>query len=417
MSKRRVVVTGLGLITPLGLDVSTTWEGILAGRSGVREVDFDASEYPTRIAGLVPGFDPEAVVGSKDARKYDLYSHYAIAAADEALKHAGFELSAESPREETRRYGVCLGSGIGGIQTIYDQCVTLEKTGKPKRISPFFIPAGIANMGAGLVSIRFGLTGPNLATVTACTTSTHAIGLGARTIQYGDADMMVCGGAEAAAAPIGLAGFCAARALSTRNDEPEKASRPWDVDRDGFVLGDGAGVLILEEEQHALNRGATILAEVAGFGMSGDAHHITLPAEGGEGAAQCMRSALGDAGMQANDVQYINAHGTSTKAGDVAESVAVRTVFGEHADKLAVSSTKSMIGHLLGAAGSVEAAFSVLAIRDNIAPPTINLDNPDPACDLDYVPHKAREMPVDVALSNSFGFGGTNGSLIFRRYA
>ena len=416
MAERRVVVTGIGLVTPLGLDTESSWAGIRAGKSGIRTVDFDAEQYSSKIAGLVDGFDPEAVMGPKDARKYDLYSHYAVAAAGEALKNAGLSLSSESGREETARYGVCIGSGIGGIQTIYEQCTILESTGKPKRISPFFIPAGIANMAAGLVSIQYGLCGPNLATVTACTTSTHAIGLGARTIQYGDADVMVCGGAEAAASPIGMAGFCAARALSTRNDEPQRASRPWDINRDGFVLGDGAGILVLEEESHARARGATILAEFAGFGMSGDAYHITLPSEGGEGAAQCMQSALRDAGLGTGDVQYVNAHGTSTKAGDVAESQAIRKVFGEHADGLAVSSTKSMIGHLLGAAGSVEAAFSVLAIRDNIAPPTINLDDQDPACDLDFVPHKAREMKIDVALSNSFGFGGTNGSLIFKRY-
>ncbi|MGH8561262.1 MAG: beta-ketoacyl-ACP synthase II [Nevskiales bacterium] len=412
MGRRRVVVTGLGLVSPVGSTVKEGWDNILAGRSGIVPITaFDVSNFPTRFAGLVAGFKADDYVNPKDQRRFDPFIVYGAAGAMQAMKDSGLEVTAQN----AERIAVCVGSGIGGIGTIYDNCIALEQSKTPKKVSPFFVPAGIVNMVAGFISIHLGIKGPNFSPVSACTTSAHSIGLGARMIAYGDADVAIAGGAEAAANPIGMAGFCAARALSTRNDDPQAASRPWDTDRDGFVLGDGAGVLILEEYEQAKKRGANIYAELIGFGMSGDAHHITLPAEGGEGAARCMNNALRDAGLNASDIQYINAHGTSTLAGDVAETQAVKTSFGEHAKKVAVSSTKSMTGHLLGAAGGIEAIFSVLAIRDQVAPPTINLRNPSPECDLDYVPNEARSMRIDVAMSNSFGFGGTNGTLIFRR--
>ena len=411
MSRRRVVVTGLGMVTCLGKDVPSTWEGILAGRSGITAVNhFDASQYKTRFAGLVRDFNPEDAMPAKELRRYDEFMHYGMAAGIQAMADAGLAVTPEN----ADRIGVALGAGIGGISTIERNHDVLLESG-PNKISPFFVPGSIINLAAGLLAIRFGLKGPNLALATACTTATHCIGLAARLISYGDADVMVAGGAEKGSSPLGMAGFAAARALSSRNDAPQAASRPFDKDRDGFVLGDGAGVLVLEEYEHAVARGARIYAELIGFGMSDDAFHITAPPETGEGAAAAMRNALRDAGIAPSEVDYINAHGTSTPAGDIAESKAIETVFGDHAFKVAVSSTKSMIGHLLGAAGGVEAIFSVLAIRDNIAPPTINLDNPDPDCRLDYVPHKARAMPVNITLSNSFGFGGTNGSLVFRR--
>lgn len=411
MSRRRVVVTGLGMVTCLGKDVPSTWEGILAGRSGITAVDhFDASQYKTRFAGLVRDFNPEDAMPAKELRRYDEFMHYGMAAGIQAMADAGLAVTPEN----ADRIGVALGAGIGGISTIERNHDVLLESG-PNKISPFFVPGSIINLAAGLLAIRFGLKGPNLALATACTTATHCIGLAARLISYGDADVMVAGGAEKGSSPLGMAGFAAARALSSRNDAPQAASRPFDKDRDGFVLGDGAGVMVLEEYGHAVARGARIYAELIGFGMSDDAFHITAPPETGEGAAAAMRNALRDAGIAPSEVDYINAHGTSTPAGDIAESKAIETVFGDHAFKVAVSSTKSMIGHLLGAAGGVEAIFSVLAIRDNIAPPTINLDNPDPECRLDYVPHQARPMPIDIALSNSFGFGGTNGSLVFRR--
>jgi len=409
MSRRRVVVTGLGMVTSLGADVASTWSHILQGKSGISNIDhFDASQYKTRFAGLVRDFKAEDYLPAKELRRYDEFMHYGIAAGVQAIEDAQLSVTPEN----ASRIGVALGSGIGGLTTIETNHQLLMQKSK---ISPFFVPGSIINMAAGLLAIRYGLKGPNIALTTACTTATHCIGLAARLIAYGDADVFVAGGAEKASSPLGIAGFSSAQALSTRNDSPQTASRPFDKDRDGFVLGDGAGIVILEEYEHALKRGAKIYAELVGFGMSDDAFHITAPPETGEGAAAAMSNALRDAQLEPSAVDYINAHGTSTPAGDVAESRAIESVFGEHATKLAVSSTKSMIGHLLGAAGAVEAIFSVLAIRDNIAPPTINLDNPDPACRLDYVPNQARAMKIDVALSNSFGFGGTNGSLIFKR--
>lgn len=411
MSRRRVVVTGLGMVTSLGADVTSTWAGVLAAKSGISNIDhFDATQYKTRFAGLVRDLKAEEYMPAKELRRYDEFMHYAIAAGVQAVNDAKLEVTPQN----ASRIGVAMGSGIGGLTTIEDGHKTLLDGG-PNKISPFFVPGSITNMAAGLLAIRFGLKGPNLAVTTACTTATHCIGLAARLIAYGDADVFVAGGAEKGSSPLGMAGFSAARALSTRNDNPQAASRPFDKNRDGFVLGDGAGAMILEEYEHAIKRGATIYAELVGFGMSDDAFHITAPSENGEGAAASMRNALNDAGLAPEAVDYINAHGTSTPAGDVAESQAIESVFGQHAYKLAVSSTKSMIGHLLGASGAVEAIFSVLAIRDNIAPPTINLENQDPACKLDYVPNQARPMKIDVTLSNSFGFGGTNGTLIFKR--
>ncbi|WP_123631466.1 beta-ketoacyl-ACP synthase II [Salinisphaera orenii] len=411
MRQRRVVVTGLGMISPLGLDVASTWEGILAGRSGITDIDtFDVSGYPTRFGGPIRNFDVTRYMSAKEAKRFDPFVHYGVAAAVQATLDSGYELD----DEVNDRVGVAVGSGIGGIGTILKTCVGFHEADyNPKKVSPFFIPSSIANMAAGQISIQLRLNGPNIAAVSACTTGVHNIGLAGRMIAAGDADAMVAGGCEMAVNPVGLAGFCSARALSTRNDDPAAASRPWDVDRDGFVLSDGAGVVFLEEYESARARGATIYGELAGFGMSGDAHHITMPS--GHGARQCMSNALADAEMNPDEIQYVNAHGTSTQAGDVSESQAIEAVLGPAAKKAAVSSTKSMTGHMLGAAGSAEAIFTLLAIRDQVAPPTINLDTPDEGCSLDYVPHEARSMPISAVLSNSFGFGGTNGSLIFKR--
>lgn len=410
MTQRRVVVTGMGMLTGLGSSVAKTWEGILAGRSGVSLIThFDCSAFATRIAATVPDFVIDDVMPAKEARRVDVFIQYALAAAGQALGDSGLVITDEN----AGRVGVAVGSGIGGLPSIEDGHNSMLDGG-PRKISPFFVPGAIINMAAGMIAMRHGLKGPNLAMATACTTGTHSIGLAARLISYGDADVMLAGGAEMASCPLGIGGFGAARALSVRNDAPQRASRPFDRDRDGFVMGDGAGVLVLEEYEHAKARGANILAELIGFGMSDDAFHMTSPPENGEGAAAAMRNALNDAGINPEQVDYINAHGTSTPAGDIAESRAIEQVFGAHAPRLAVSSTKSMVGHLLGAAGGVEAIFSVLALRDQVAPPTINLDNPDPECRLDYVPHTARSMPLRVVLSNSFGFGGTNGTLVFR---
>jgi 3-oxoacyl-[acyl-carrier-protein] synthase II len=411
LSKRRVVVTGLGIVSPVGNSIKTAWDNIVAGKSGIGPVtSFDVSEFPVRFGGEVRDFDVSDYIPKKDARRMAEFIHFGLAAACQAISDAGFEVTDEN----ASRAGVAIGSGIGGlpgIETAYQAFLD----GGPRKISPFFVPGNIINMIAGNLSIMYGLKGPNIAIVTACTSATHNIGVAARTIAYGDADFMVAGGAEMATCPTGIGGFASARALSTRNEDPQAASRPWDLDRDGFVLSDGAGVLVLEEYELAKARGANIYAEIAGFGMSGDAYHMTQPSEGGEGPAQCMNSALADAGMNHADVDYINAHGTSTPAGDIAETLAIKRSFGDQAGSIAVSSTKSMTGHLLGAAGGVEAVFSILALRDQVAPPTINLDNPDPECDLDYVPNTAREMKIDVAMTNSFGFGGTNGTLVLRR--
>ncbi|MBA1272765.1 beta-ketoacyl-ACP synthase II [Stutzerimonas azotifigens] len=413
MSRRRVVVTGMGMVSPLGNDVPSSWQGILAGRSGIGLIEhMDLSAYSTRIGGSIKGFDVEQYLPAKEARKIDLFIQYGLAASFQAFRDSGLEVT-DANRE---RIGVAMGSGIGGLTNIENNCKSLFDQG-PRRISPFFVPGSIINMVSGFLSIHLGLQGPNYAIATACTTATHCIGMAARNIAYGEADVMIAGGSEMAACGLGIGGFGAARALSTRNDDPTAASRPWDRGRDGFVLSDGAGALVLEELEHAKARGATIHAELIGFGMSADAFHMTSPPEDGAGASRCMRSALKDAGIDASSVDYINAHGTSTPAGDRAEAAAVKSVFGEHAYSLSVSSTKSMIGHLLGAAGAVEAIFSVLAIRDQVAPPTINLDDPDDGCDLDFVPYEAKSRRIEVSLSNSFGFGGTNGSLVFRRFA
>ncbi|MEK1940797.1 MAG: beta-ketoacyl-ACP synthase II [Pseudomonas sp.] len=413
MSRRRVVVTGMGMLSPLGTDVPSSWQGILAGQSGIGLIEHtDLSAFTTRIGGSVKGFNVEDYLSAKDARKIDLFIQYGLAASFQAVRDAGLEVT-DANRE---RIGVAMGSGIGGLTNIENNCKALFDQG-PRRISPFFVPGSIINMISGFLSIHLGLQGPNYAIATACTTGTHCIGMAARNIAYGEADVMIAGGAEMAACGLGIGGFAAARAMSTRNDDPTRASRPWDKGRDGFVLADGSGALVLEELEHAKARGARIYAELIGFGMSGDAYHMTSPPEDGAGAARCIRNALRDANVNADQVQYINAHGTSTPTGDRAEAEAVKSVFGDHAYKLAVSSTKSMTGHLLGAAGAVEAIFSVLAIRDQVAPPTINLEEPDEGCDLDFVPHEARSMPIDVVVSNSFGFGGTNGSLVFRRFA
>tara|TARA_B100000700_G_scaffold20246_2_gene19741 strand:- start:8649 stop:9869 length:1221 start_codon:yes stop_codon:yes gene_type:complete len=405
------VVTGLGLVTPVGNTVDESWANIVAGKSGISAIEhFDTSGFNTRFGGSVKDFDISPYLNPKDARKMDLFIQYGIAAGGQAISDAGLECT----EDNAHRIGVAIGSGIGGLPMIEHNHNALNKGGA-RRISPFFVPGSIINMISGNLAIQHGFQGPNIAITTACTTGTHNIGYSARTIAYGDADVMVCGGAEMATTPLGLGGFSAARALSTRNDDPSAASRPWDRDRDGFVLSDGAGVMVLEEYEHAKARGATIYAELSGFGMSDDAYHMTAPPEDGSGAAMSMRNAVQDAGIDPASIDYINAHGTSTPAGDLAESRAVQKVMGEGAKSVAVSSTKSMIGHLLGAAGAVEAVFCVLAIRDQVAPPTINLDNPQDGCDLDYVPHSAREMKIDTTLSNSFGFGGTNGSLIFTR--
>lgn len=408
---RRVVVTGLGMVSPLANDVENTWKRLIAGESGINTIEwFDTASYPTRFCGEVKNFNPADYMDPKDAKRCDVFIQYGLAAAEQAFKDSGIEV-----REgNSHRIGVVIGSGIGGITGIENNAVLLHES-SPRKISPFFVPGHIINMIAGHVSIKYGLRGPNFAITTACTTGTHAVGFAARSIMHGDADVMFAGGAEKGSSQLGMAGFGAARAMSTRNENPQAASRPWDRDRDGFVLSDGAGVLVLEEYEHAKARGASIYAELVGFGMSGDAYHITSPPENGAGAALAMKNALNDAGLNPEQVSYVNAHGTSTKAGDLAESQALKTVFGNSAYKVAVSSTKSSVGHLLGAAGAVEAIFSVLAIKDQVAPPTINLENPDEGCDLDYVPNVARQMKIDVVLSNSFGFGGTNGSLVFKK--
>ncbi|MDH3831661.1 MAG: beta-ketoacyl-ACP synthase II [Gammaproteobacteria bacterium] len=411
MSKRRVVVTGLGVVSPVGNSVKVAWDNILAGKSGIAPItNFDVSDFSVRFGGEIRDFDVSEYIPNKDARRMGEFIHYGIAAASQAIKDSGIEITDAN----ASRAGVAIGSGIGGLHGI-ENAYSAYLDGGPRKISPFFVPGNIINMIAGNLSIMYGLKGPNIAIVTACTTSTHNIGVAARTIAYNDADIMVAGGAEMTTCPTGIGGFASARALSTRNDDPAAASRPWDTDRDGFVLSDGAGILVLEEYEQARARGANIYAEISGFGMSGDAFHMTQPSEGGEGPAQCMDAALADAGLNHADVNYINAHGTSTPAGDVAETLAIKRSFGELAGQVAISSTKSMTGHLLGAAGGVEAVFTLLAIRDQVAPPTINLDNPDPQCDLDYVPNTAREMEITTAISNSFGFGGTNGTLVFSR--
>ena len=412
MTRRRVVVTGLGLVSPVGNNVPDTWRGVCDGRSGISAIErFDVSAFSTRFGGEIRNFDIEQYLEPKEARKCDPFIHYGIAAAEQTIADAGLD----DGKVDRNRVGVAMGSGIGGIRTIEANYERWVESG-PRKISPFFVPATIINMISGHISIRHGLCGPNIAVVTACTTSTHCIGLAARMIQTGDADLMLAGGAEHAITPLGLGGFCAARALSTRNDDPAGASRPFDRDRDGFVLSDGAACMALEELEHAKARGARIYAEFAGFGMSADAHHITAPAESGEGAYRCMANAIADAGIPAETIGYVNAHGTSTPLGDVAESTAIKRAFGDHAPALLVSSTKSTTGHMIGAAGGAEAIFTVLALVHGIVPPTINIENPDSACDLDYTPNEARELTLEAGLSNSFGFGGTNGTVVFKRF-
>ena len=412
MDNRRVVITGVGAVTALGLDTNSTWRGVTNGENGVRAIDhFDASAFSTRFSASLNGFTTDGYLASRDAKRMDSFIQYGMVAGIQAMRDSGLEIT----EQNQDRVGCNVGAGIGGIGLIENMSLTLDQSG-PRKISPFFVPGSIINMVAGNLSIEFNLRGPNLAMVTACTTGTHSIGLGARLIAAGDADAMLVGGAEMGTTPVGLGGFAAARALSTRNEEPHKASRPWDKDRDGFVLGDGAGVMLIESLDSAAARGANIYAEVVGFGMSGDAYHMTSPPEDGRGAALSMRNALLNAGMNPHEVDYINAHGTSTLAGDLAETLAIKSVYGDHAKNLAVSSTKSMIGHLLGAAGAVEAIFSVLAIRDRVAPPTINLENPQEGCDLNYVAGVAQERDINVTMSNSFGFGGTNGTLVFKRF-
>lgn len=410
MSRRRVVVTGVGMLTPIGNTVTESWDNLLKGKSGAAPIShFDAERFATRFSASVKDFDASLYMNPKDARKMDLFIQYGLAAAEQAIQDAGLEVS----ESNAARIGCAVGSGIGGLPMI-EKNVDVLSTSGPRRVSPFFVPGSIINMIGGNLAIKYGLKGPNIAITTACTTGTHNIGQAMRMIQYGDADIMIAGGAEMATTPLGIAGFSAARALSTRNDDPQAASRPWDKDRDGFVLGDGAGILVLEEYQSAIDRGAEIYCELAGFGMSDDAYHMTAPPEDGEGAALSMSNALNDAAMSADEIHYINAHGTSTPAGDIAESNAAKKVMGSAAEAVRMSSTKSMIGHLLGAAGAVEAIFSVLAIQNQVAPPTINLDKPSEGCDLNYVPHHAQECEIKGALSNSFGFGGTNGTLLFR---
>jgi 3-oxoacyl-[acyl-carrier-protein] synthase II len=413
VSSRRVVITGLGLISPVGNTVAAAWDAICNGRSGIGPITaFDVSELGTRIAGEIKDFEVADYISPKEARRYDRFMHYGLAAAQQAMQDSG--LSEEHGSVDPNRVGFAIGSGIGGISSIEENMLIYRDKG-PRRISPFYIPGSISNMVGGVLSIRYGFKGPNISVVSACTTSTHNIGIAARLIKYGDAEVMVAGGAEFATTPTAMAGFISAKAMSERNDDPAAASRPWDRDRDGFVLSNGSGMVVVEELEHARRRGAPIYGEIAGFGMSGDAHHMTAPPEDGEGAARCMEIALRDAHIEPGKVDYINAHGTSTPLGDRAESDAVKTVFGDHAYRLAVSSTKSMTGHLLGSAGSTEAIFTLLAMRDGIAPPTINLEHPGEGCDLDYVPNTARDMQIDVALSNSFGFGGTNGTLVFSK--
>ncbi len=412
MTKRRVVVTGMGILSPVGLTLEENWSNIKNGVSGIGLIEgFDTSDYPCKIAGNVKNFDPTEYMAAKDARKMDRFIQFGMAASMDAFRDSGLEVT----EENSERIGVHVGSGIGGIHTIENATLTLQTKGV-RRVSPFFVPSSIINMISGNLSIQLGLRGPNLSMVTACTTATHAIGDASRLIEYGDADVMIAGGAEAAIAPTSIAGFGNAKALSTRDVDPTLASCPWDEERDGFVMGEGAAVLVLEELEHAKARGAKIYAELAGFGMSGDAYHMTSPAPGGEGAALCMKNALRNAGINTDQVQHLNAHGTSTPLGDAAETQAIKLAFGDHANNIAVTSTKSMVGHLLGAAGGVEAVYTVMALYDQVAPPTINLNNPSEGCDLDYVPNTAREMAIEHALSNSFGFGGTNGTLALSRY-
>jgi 3-oxoacyl-[acyl-carrier-protein] synthase II len=413
LSKRRVVVTGLGIVSPVGSKIESAWSNIVAGKSGINVISdelFDTSDFTVKIAGNVKDFAINDYIKRKDQKKMDPFIHYGIGAGTDAIADANYEVT----EANATRTGVIVGSGIGGLGTIErNYGIYLEKG--PRRISPFFVPSSIVNMVAGNLSIMHGLKGHNISPVSACATATHSIGDAARMISYGDADAFLCGGAEMGSTPLGIGGFAAARALSTRNDDPTAASRPWDKDRDGFVLGDGAGVIMLEEYETAKARGAEIYCELVGFGMSSDAYHMTSPATDGDGAARCIQHALDDAGLNPEDIDYVNAHGTSTPAGDVAETIALKRAFGDYASKVAISSTKSMTGHLLGAAGGIEAIFSILAIRDQILPPTINIDNQDPECDLDYVPNTARDAKIDIAMSNSFGFGGTNGTLIFKK--
>ena len=415
MNARRVVVTGLGMVSPLGNDVPSTWQGLKNAKSGINQLEhFDTSAFTTRFGGSIKNFDCEPYLPVKDAKRMDVFLLYGMAAGVQAMRDAGLDGSEECSVYDPARFGAAIGSGIGGITAIENNSELIRTSG-PRKVSPFFVPGSIINMLGGTLSIRYNLQGPNIAITTACTTGTHNIGVAAQMIMAGQADLMLAGGAEMATSPVGLGGFCAARALSTRNDDPQSASRPWDKDRDGFVLSDGAGIMVLEEYEHAVRRGARIYAELSGFGMSADAFHMTSPSENGRGAAVCMQNALNSAGMNADQIDYINAHGTSTLAGDIAETQAIKTVFGAHASKLAVSSSKSMIGHLLGAAGAVEAIISVLTLHEQIITPTINLDQPDAGCDLDYVPGQSRDARVRAVLSNSFGFGGTNGSLIFKQ--
>ena len=412
MSKRRVVITGLGIVSPVGNDVDTAWASILAGRSGIGKVErFDTSNFPTKFGGEIRNLNLEPYMSSKEARRMDAFMQYGVVAGTQAMRDSGLAVT----EANSERIGIMMGSGMGGLESIEQAYDRYKDTNSPKRVSPFFIPASIINLVGGHLSINFKITGPNLAVATACTTSTHALGLAMRLIQYGEVDAMIAGGSEMATCVTGMSGFAQAKALSQRNDDPQAASRPWDKDRDGFVMGDGAGAMVLEEYEHAKARGARIYAEVVGFGMSGDAFHVTAPPEDGEGARKAMSKALQDAQLNPEQVQYVNAHATSTELGDRAETLAIKRAFGPAAATLAVSSTKSMTGHLLGAAGAVEAIFSVLALRDQVAPPTINLHQPGEGCDLDYVPHTARPMSLQYTLSNSFGFGGTNGSLVFRR--
>jgi len=411
MSKRRVVITGMGIVSPVGNDLATAWDNISHGRSGIGPItSFDASAYATRIAGEVRDFDPAAYIPAKEAKRMDPFIHYGVAAGLMALKDSGLEVS----EANAERIGTIIGSGIGGILGIEDTTARLLEGG-PRKVSPFYVPSTIINMVSGHLSILTGIKGPNFSAVSACATANHSVGMAMRLIQYGDADVMVAGGAERGSSPTSVAGFCSMKAMSTRNEDPTRASRPWDKERDGFVMGDGAGVLVLEEYEHAKARGARIYCELAGFGASSDAYHMTAPAEDGEGAARCMTAALRDAGINADQVGYLNAHGTSTPLGDLAETLAMKRAFGDHAYRTLVSSTKSMTGHLLGAAGGVEAIFSILALYHGLVPPTINLDEPGEGCDLDYVPNVAREAKIEVAMSNGFGFGGTNGTLVFRR--
>ncbi len=411
MTKRRVVITGLGIVSPVGIGVDEAWANVTAGKSGITRITrFDASSFSSQVAGEVKGFDVTAYLPAKEARRMDTFIHYGMAAAMEAFKDSGLEVT----EKNAEMIGVNIGSGIGGLPSI-EETHNVYLAGGSRKISPFFIPGTIINMISGNFSIMYGLKGPNLAMVTACTTATHCIGNSARMIEYGDADVMVAGGSESTVCPLAIGGFGAARALSTRNDDPATSSRPWDIGRDGFVLGEGAGVLVLEEFEHAKTRGAKIYAELSGFGMSADAYHMTAPCEDGEGAARCMMHALRNAGLNPDEVDYVNAHGTSTPLGDIAETVALKRFFGDHAGKIAVSSTKSMTGHLLGAAGGIEAVFSALSVHHQVAPPTINLFEQDPQCDLDFVPNVARQMNIDVAISNSFGFGGTNGTIVFKK--